>query len=67
MKIHPRYWIVSKAENELSTALMDIQQKHELTFAETFKILGLMIERESKYAIREERHPDDLDKKGDEE
>lgn len=65
-EIHPRYWIVSKAENELSVFILEWQQKHDLTFGETIKVLCTMIERESKYLIRSERHPEDPDKKGDE-
>lgn len=67
MKIHPRYFVVSKAGIELSEFLINLQQKHELTYGETFKLLGEIIQREAKYAIREERHPDNPDKKGDEE
>jgi hypothetical protein len=67
MKVHPRYFIVSKAEVELSTFLLDLQQKHDLTYGELFKILAAMMASFAKYLIREERHPDDPEKKGDEE
>ena len=67
MRIHPRYFIVSKAENELSTFLLDLEQKHELTYGEVVRILSTLLAREAKHMIREERHPDDLDAKGDEE
>jgi len=61
-KLHPRYWIVKKAEVELSKAVMDIAQKHELTTAEQLKVvaaaLGDAVGSIAKYAIRQERHGD---------
>lgn len=67
MKIHPRYFIVSKAENEISMFLLDLIQKHDLTYGETVKILTHLLQTQAKYMIRDERHPDDDDKRGDEE
>lgn len=67
MKLHRRFDIVNDAELELSGFLIGWQKKHDLTYGELFKILSLQIANYAKYAIRGERHPDDPDKKGDEE
>lgn len=66
MQLHPRTMIVKAAQLELSGFMLDWQQKHDLTFGETFKILAEMMERDAKYMIRQERHPDDPDARGDE-
>jgi hypothetical protein len=42
-------------------------QKYELTYAEIFSLLGEQVSRTSMYAIRTERHPNNPDKRGDEE
>ena len=66
MKLHQRTRIVDKARLEFDTFLLDLEQKHELTYGELFSMLGNAIAHLAKYQIRSERHPDDSDKKGDE-
>lgn len=59
---HPRVRIVNQAKNEISKAIMEIEQKHDLTEIE---LLQILIEYQSttlKYMLREERHPKDPDK-----
>lgn len=65
LKIHPRSNIVQKARLEFDQFLLDLEQKHELTYGETFSLFGNAIANLAKYQIRSERHPDDRDKKGD--
>lgn len=66
MKLHSRTRVVDKARQEFETFLLDLEQKHALTFGELFSLLGSKIADLAKYQIRAERHPDDPDKKGDE-
>lgn len=66
MKLHPRTRVVDKARLEFDQFLLDLADKHELTYGELFSILGQAIANNAKYQIRTERHPDDSDKKGDE-
>lgn len=66
MKLHQRMAIVQKARNELETFLLELEQKHELTYGEVFSLLGNAVANLAKYQIRAERHPNDPDKKGDE-
>ena len=53
--IHPRYFIVERAEIELSTAVTGIIEKHGLTYVELFKILNGVTTSWLKYALRDER------------
>jgi hypothetical protein len=61
--IHPRENYVTSAEQKLGASISKIVEEHELTTAEELRILvntltsriGLI----AKYAIREERHPDE--------
>jgi len=66
VKLHERTQIVSQARSEFDRFLLDLEQKHELTFGEMFSIIGSAISNLAKYQIRAERHPDDPNKKGDE-
>jgi len=66
MKLHSRAPIVTKARLEFDKFLLDLEQKHDLTFGELFTLLGSAITNLAKYQIRSERHPNDPDKKGDE-
>ena len=66
MKLHPRTRVVDKARLEFDQFLLDLADKHELTYGELFSMLGQAIANNAKYQIRAERHPDDPDKKGDE-
>ncbi len=63
MKMHKRTAIVVKAEEGIIKEL----HKHDLTFGETIRILSGIMSTGAKYKIREERHPENPDKGGDEE
>lgn len=65
MKLHPRARVVDQARHELTVFLLDLVQKHELTYGELFSLLGCQITEHAKYQIRSERHPNDPDKRGD--
>lgn len=66
MRLHPRLATVREAELEIEIAIGEIAKKHNLTYGEMFSILSTQMQREAKYMIRAERHPDDPAKKGDE-
>ena len=67
MKIHPRYYIVAKARCEIVTAFLTSSEKYELTFGEETRILSGIMDDLGRNCIRQERHPEDPDRKGDEE
>lgn len=67
MKLHPRVLICQFAHNELDGAVSDVIAKHHLTYGELFSILSQIQATWSRYAIRDERHPDDPEKHGGEE
>ena len=66
LKLHKRGTIVQKARGEFETFLLELEQKHGLTYGEVFSLLGNAVANLAKYQIRDERHPDDPEKKGDE-
>lgn len=57
-KMHPRVMVCQQARNELSSFLLDLMQKHDLTSCEALMLLNEMEARTLKYALRAERHPD---------
>ncbi len=59
--IHPRTKKVSKAKTEMHAGLMDVMEKHDLTFIETTQCLIDLIASLAKYALRNERHPNNPD------
>lgn len=67
MKLHPRYQIVTAARHQIGDAVREAIKTHDLTYAELFSVLADVQHTWAKYAIRDERHPDDPDAKGDEE
>lgn len=67
LKLHPRTLIVQRAKVELSTALSDIIEKHDLTFGEVFSVLAQESASWAKVAVREERHPRNKTGKGGDE
>jgi hypothetical protein len=67
MPLHPRTMVVNQAKAEIGMAISNIVIEHKLTYAELFGILGGEISGVAKFALREERHPDDPGKGGDEE
>lgn len=65
--LHPRYFQVEKASVEFKGMLCAWRERHDLTYLEAIRIVleacqGSLV----RYALRQERHPDDLDKKADE-
>jgi hypothetical protein len=62
MKMHPRARIVDLAGVELSEFAMKLRQRDDLTYIEYLGLLNQEAARVLKYALREERHPDDPDK-----
>ena len=66
MKLHKRFYVVEKASEEMKEAYRKIVKKYDLTYGEGQKIFAELLASDAKYVIREERHPGDPDKKGDE-
>jgi hypothetical protein len=66
VKLHARTPIFEKARHELTMFLLDLEEKHGLSYGEMFSMLGGAISNLAKYQIRAERHPNDPDKRGDE-
>jgi hypothetical protein len=58
--------IVNSADLEIRLAVTKAWEKYDLTTAEVTKILANATANMTKYLIRDERHPCDPDKKGDE-
>ena len=67
MRIHPRTRIVQQAGLDLTGAMLKIIREHKLTDAEIQIVLNEEARSWLKYALRHERHPDDPEKRGDEE
>lgn len=67
IKLHARTMMVAEAKIEIEMAILKIERKYSLTFAEINGIFLELALNNNKYAIRHERHPDEPDKKGDEE
>lgn len=67
MKQHPRTRIVNTAAYEIGKAISHVADTMQLTELETIGILLEEAQRCKKYALRAERHPNDPDKKADEE
>jgi hypothetical protein len=66
VRLHARMSIVQKARNEFDEFLLDLEQKHQLTCAEIFSLLGAAVMRYARSLIQMERHPHAPDKGGDE-
>ena len=66
MKLHPRTMTVTSAEVELTQFLRQWAARHELTWCEMARALTEQIQMCLKYMLRAERHPEDLNKKADE-
>ena len=62
MKLHPRTLIVQKAGTEMHKAILDIVVKYDLSFIEEVGALAQIIAQASKYALRQERHPEEPSK-----
>lgn len=64
--IHPRLPIVRAASLELEQALWGVMSKHDLTYIEALTIVNETTKSVLRSALRQERHPDDPDKRSDE-
>jgi hypothetical protein len=62
MKVHERARIVDLAECDLSEFALKLRQQHALSYIEYLGMLNREAARVLKYALREERHPDEPDK-----
>lgn len=67
MTMHRREGKVAKANLEATRALLDIWQKHDLTWGEIVAFHARELASAGKYIIRTERHPDEPGKPGGEE
>ncbi|MEV2239596.1 hypothetical protein [Micromonospora sp. NPDC049891] len=67
MRLRPRTMTVQRASNKIRAELDRLQQEHDLTDVEMLRVL-LEHQRElTTGLLRAERHPDDPDRKADEE
>lgn len=66
LRVHERTQLVQRAGIEMSIACSEIWEKHDLTTAEYVHCLVQLPAGATKYLLREERHPDDPEKKADE-
>lgn len=64
--LHKRTLPVKQAERELDEYVGDWIFRHKLTYGEVTRILCGVLQVWAKYQIREERHPKNPDKRGDE-
>lgn len=67
MRLHRRTLLVQEAHAEAKSALLDIWKKHDLTWGEIVAFHAHEVQSAARYIIRTERHPDDPEKRGDEE
>lgn len=66
LKLHERTKTVQQARNTLQGHVIDVVESHELTAGEVVCILLELARNWANYVLREERHPDDPEKKADE-
>ena len=66
MKLHRRTMIVKSAEVELNLFLLQWAERYELTWCEMARALTEQIQMCLKCMLRAERHPEDPNKKADE-
>jgi len=67
MRLHPRTNPVDKARNELELWVINWAERHDLTFAEIRTSLTRVLGTFALHALRQERHPEEPDRKADEE
>ena len=67
MKLHKRTMLVQKAAAELDSLLIEWLERHDLTWLEAIQTLQIKSAYWMRYPLRSERHPDDPEKKADEE
>jgi hypothetical protein len=66
VRLHERVAVTQPAEVDLSSRIIDWLDLHDLTYAEAIRILAYELAKLTKYPVRQERHPDDPEKKADE-
>lgn len=66
LRLHRRTMPVQAAAAELKILHIKFQAEHDLTDIEMTGILIYAAADVNKYALRQERHPDDPDRKADE-
>jgi len=67
IRLHHRTRIVREADSKIREAVFKAISEFDLTFGEILGILSNIIALEAMFLVRVERHPDNSDKKGDEE
>lgn len=68
IKLHPRVQIYQRARNDIDAAVSEALRKNpDLTYLELAGILNDIQRAWIGYGIRDERHPDDPEKRGGEE
>ncbi len=66
MKLHPRTVAVKHAALEIGQMVNTTVKNYELTYGELMRILAQELDSWARYLVRDERHPNEPDKKGDE-
>jgi hypothetical protein len=66
VRLHPRTLPVQSASNKIRTELDRLQEQYDLTDVEMLRVLLDHQQSMTKYWLREERHPDEPDRKADE-
>ena len=66
MRLHERTLRVQHAKQAIDRAISDAWGGYALTAVEVVSVLVQLTAEHLKYALREERHPDDPGKKADE-
>lgn len=61
-KLHPREEIVRAAQSDLLEFMLKWSRAHDLTAIEETQLLLSQVDMTLKYALREERHPDEPDR-----
>lgn len=67
MRLHKRFFITKEASLKFQNFMLDLEKEYSLSYGELFQITSFYISTLAKYLIRDERHPEDADAKGDEE
>lgn len=67
LRLHSRTMPVEQAKAELGVTLARFQREHDLTDIEMLVALAAQQQQLLKYRLRQERHPDDPERKADEE
>jgi hypothetical protein len=65
-RLHERVEVTERAANDVRNLLLVWLQRNDLTWGEAIRILAYELAHFTKYPIRQERHPDDPEKKADE-